>query len=146
MMKKILHILVWLIIIGNLALVGVVAVWLLKDYPTTYVEEPIPILNENKQIAIGEPIEMKLHIHKNNEYASSSSSTILCSDGNLFNLPSKSVNLPKGEYTLVSLSYIMPATATVGTTCTFKFTNNYKINPIRTQTRVWESERFTVVQ
>ncbi len=146
MLRKFIHLLATLIIIGNLFLIGLVAYWLIKDYPVTYVEQPIEILNENNQIARGEPIVMKLNIVKNNNYSPSSSSTILCNDGSLFTLASRSVSLPDGEYTIISRSYILPDTVNVGATCKFKFTNNYKVNPIRTKSVVWESQDFKVIK
>lgn len=146
MLRRFIHFIATVIIIGNLFLIGLVAYWLLKDYPITYVEQPIKILNENKQIARGEPIIMELHIVKSNNYGFSSSSTILCDDGRLFTLASRGVNLPNGEYTIVSRSYAVPITASVGTTCKFKFTNNYKVNPIRSKPIVWESEDFKIIK
>lgn len=146
MPKKTLHFIAWLIILSNLALLVLVAYWLLKSYPMTYAAEPIPILNKNRQIARNEAIIMELHIVKNNNYSPTSSSTILCDDGSLFNLASRGVNLPNGEYTLISRSYVVPLTTSVGATCKFKFTNTYKVNPIRTQTKIWESETFKIIK
>lgn len=145
-MKKILHYLAWFAIIGNLVLIGMVAWWLIHPYQLPVVKEPIPILNENKVIAVGEPIKMKLIVEKTREMKPTTvTRNITCNDGNLVTMSgSKSVDLPKGNYTMISDSIILPPKVAKGATCQFNFINTYKLNPLRSETTTYSSELFKV--
>lgn len=145
-MKKIFHCLAWVAIIGNLALIGLVAFWLIHPYPLPTITQPIPILNENKEIAIGDPIKMKLEVNKQREMKPTTiTRNITCNDGNLVTLANISVqDLPKGSYTLISDKFILPPKVAKGSTCKFNFINTYKLNPLRSETTKYSSEQFKV--
>ena len=142
---KIISLYVVLIIIGTTLALGVGLFWSLYPYQVANVETPIPILNENKEIAIGEPIIMKIAVTKANNTDSHTEKFIICDDGNLVTLAGGSNPLPAGSYTVTSTSNLLPDKVTVGTTCTFTFQVHYDVNPIREIIRTWTSEEFKVV-
>ena len=144
MIKKILHYLAWVAILGNLFLVVLAAFWLYYPYALPYVQQPIEIQNPNKEIAIGDPILMKINVSKPNDFTPVSQHNITCNDGNLVTLSSSAKNLPKGEYTINSSNYILPPKVRKGAECQFNFINVYQLNPLRTETAVWSSEVFLV--
>lgn len=144
-MKKILHCAGWVVIFGNLALIGLVAWWLLHPYTLPDIKEPIPIMNENKVVAVGEPIKMKLQINKPREMAPTSiNRTISCNDGNLVTMTALAQDMPTGNYTIPSENFILPPKVAKGATCKFIFQNTYKLNPLRSETVIWSSEDFRV--
>ena len=144
-MKKILHILGWVVIFGNLALIGLVAWWLLHPYTLPQIKEPIPIENTDKIVAVGEPIRMKLQIDKPREMAPTSiNRTISCNDGNLVTMTALAQDMPTGHYTIHSENFILPPKVAKGSTCRFNFVNTYKLNPLRSETETYSSEYFLV--
>jgi|APGre2960657404_1045060.scaffolds.fasta_scaffold12679_4 hypothetical protein len=144
MIKKILHCAGWIAIFGNLLLIGLVAFWLIAPYKVPVVEEPIPIENINKTIAIGEPIEMLLKVEKHKELSPIVQHNITCTDGNLVAMASSPKVIPTGKYTIHSKNFILPPKVAKGATCQFNFINTYKLNPLRSQTEMWSSEQFKV--
>jgi len=57
-MRKFIHILASLIILGNLFIIGLIAFWLIYDYKVPDMKEPIEILNANNEIAAGDVISI----------------------------------------------------------------------------------------
>ena len=144
-MRKLTHFIGYVIIAGNLALIGLVAWWLIHPYNLPTVNEPIPIENPDNVIAIGDPILMTLKINKTRDMtASTSINNITCNDGNLVTMATTSKYIPVGAYTVNSSSYVLPPKVARGAVCTFNFINTYKLNPLRSQTITWSSEEFTV--
>lgn len=144
-MKKVIHFIGYAIIVGNLLLIGMVAWWLLHPYTLPAIKEPIPIMNENKIVAVGEPIKMKLQINKPREMAPTSiNRTISCNDGNLVTMTALAQDMPTGSYTTHSENFILPPKVAKGSTCKFNFQNTYKLNPLRSETVIWSSEDFRV--
>lgn len=144
-MKRILHYLAWVAIVGNIFLILLTAFWQFYPYPLPYVQQPIEILNENHEIRIGEPIKMKLYVSKPEHLISKSNPNITCNDGNLVTLAPASKTLPEGEYIFEVESYILPPKVSVGSECQFNFVNTYQLNPIRTETIIWSSQQFKVL-
>lgn len=154
MIMRILHGLIRFFI-GYLITIGSIfgTQWTYYNYLDAYqlpvITEPIPILNENNEIAIGEIIEMQLNIYKpENISPIDSSVNITCEDGNLVTLTSSSAagTIPTGEFTFVSNSYELPAKVSAGDRCMFNYVNTYQPNPYKTETIVWSSEVFEVVE
>jgi hypothetical protein len=50
---------------------------------------------------------------------------------------------PRGQYN-AELSFDLPDTIKDGTTCTFEFINEYKVNPLKTIIKKLQSEPFQV--
>lgn len=145
-MKKLVHVLAWLAIIGNLCLIALIAFWLLFPYKTTYVNQPIEILNANHEIRIGDPIKVKLEVNKPNGLAPESQRFIVCEDGNLVTIAKSSMTLPRGSYIIISDKADLPPKVAIGATCKLQITNTYRLNPIRNETDTWLSENFKVIQ
>lgn len=144
-MKKVLNALAWVAIIGNLCFIFLIAWWLIHPYRLPKLKQPIQILNENKTIAIGDPIKMNLIVEKDREMKPTSIvRNITCNDGNLVTMAGDIVDLPKGNYTVASDRFILPPKVAKGSVCQFNFTNTYKLNPIRSQTTTYSSEQFKV--
>ena len=122
-----------------------VAFWLLYPYKVSSIKEPIAILNEYNEIAIGDAIIMKIELTKPNEIRPKGTVFITCDSGNLVTLLGNPQNLPVGKYTVVNDRYILPSKVSVGDKCKFHFKNSYQVNPIREITKEWVSEEFTVI-
>lgn len=143
--KKTLHVFAWIAIIGNICLIILIGFWKLWPYQIPYVKQPIEIMNENKEIRIGEVIRMKLYVSKPKYLVSNSLPTITCSDGNLVTLAPSSLTLPRGEYVYESETYVLPPKVAVGAECQFNFNNYYQLNPVRNEPVTWSSEQFKVL-
>lgn len=128
-----------------LAFLSVVLFWLVYPYDVSKVEEPITVLNKNKEISIGSNIELELKVYKPNNIKPDTLIFISCDDGNLLPLTPLPVNLPIGKYTVISDSYILPPKVAIGAKCKFNFRNTYQVNPIRSIIREWSSEEFLVL-
>lgn len=141
-------------ILGYLLTIGIIFAvqWTYYNYFDFYnipsITEPITILNENNEIAIGDTIKMELHIKKPQEVASIGTVNITCNDGNLITM-SPSPNrgtLPAGNHVVLSTSHKLPPKAAIGAKCQFNFINVYQVNPYKTEIRSWHSETFKVVE
>jgi hypothetical protein len=120
--------------------------WTIYPYKTADIKVPIEILNENKQVRVGEPIVMKLQVKKYTNLTPKGSVYLKCNDGQVIELPSAVTNRPPGEYETVVDKYRVPERATVGVKCTFNFRNAYQVNPIREIVKDWYSEEFEVIK
>lgn len=144
--KTILHYFAWVAIFGNIFLILLTGFWLYYPYQLPYVEQPIKIENPNKEIRIGEPILMTIHVSKPNDITPVSQHNITCNDGNLVTLAGGAVPIPTGSYTIHSSNYILPPKVAKGSICKFNFVNTYKLNPLRSETITYSSEEFLVKQ
>lgn len=128
---------------------GMFALWLAWSFwpvnlPT--VEQPIPILNANRTVAVGEPIVMLLKVNKPDPVnVRSADRLIRCDSGNLITLTSTAIDLPTGEFVVESSSVILPDKIISGDRCTFLYRIGYYINPVRTEVAEYESEPFTTI-
>ena len=144
-MKKLLHCIGWVIIVGNLLLIGMVAWWLLHPYGLPQIAQPMPIENPNNEIAIGEPIMMTLKVEKPRDMTPTvSQRNLTCNDGNLVTLAGGTSTIPTGSYTIHSSNYVLPPKVAKGSVCKFNFVNTYKLNPLRSETITYSSEEFLV--
>ena len=146
MRDKIWHIVAIITFVTTTIFVGLMLFWTVFPYQVSDVQEPIKILNENKQIKIGEPIEMELIVNKPTDIKPIGSVYITCDDGNLVTMNSSVTNLPVGKYTVINNRYLLPPKVMVGAKCQFNFRNVYQVNPIRDITREWNSESFEVIK
>lgn len=145
---KALTIFSWVAIIAISGVSLLLIVWLLMPYQVTSIEEPIQILNPNKEVRLGEAILQELKISKPNDIPPTDTTRVLvCDDGNLVSLASlpNTLNLPMGEYTLRNDRYVLPPKVIVGSKCTFVWRQTYQVNPIKKIPVEWRSELFTVL-
>jgi hypothetical protein len=140
------HILTFGIFLLASIIVLTVLVWTIYPYKTADIQVPIEVLNKNKQVRVGEPIEMKLKIKKYTDITPKGAVYLRCNDGQVIELPSAVTNRPPGEYETVVDKYRVPERAVVGTKCTFNFRNAYQVNPIREIVKDWYSEEFEVIK
>ena len=120
--------------------------WTFQPVSLPSVDEPIPVLNDGNEVAIGEPIVLELKVDKPADARTVSSTRFIqCQSGNLVTLTSTARDLPVGAYTIISDSVILPAKVSPGDVCVFTFRITYQVNPIRIEVVDWESERFTVL-
>ena len=148
-MKRVFLVAAWVSILGiGLVVVGyglVTAWWLNRPVTLPTVVTPIPILNPDQRIAVGEPIRMLLTIDKPQDVATERTSrAIVCDSGNLVTLTESTRDVPVGSFTTVADNVDLPPKVTPGDTCRFRYTVDYRINPIRIDTVEWLSEPFTV--
>jgi hypothetical protein len=146
MKKRLNHIAAYTVIAATLGFLALCIFWLVYPYQVPSVTVPITILNDSKQIRVGEPIELLLKVDKPNQLRPDQSVYITCSDGNLVTLASMPVNLPVGTYTVLNEKYILPPKVAVGAKCVFNFKNDYQVNPIRSISKHWYSEPFEVIK
>jgi len=120
--------------------------WTLQPVALPAVAEPIPVLNEGNEIAIGDTITMELAVVKPAGVRTIQSLRFIqCDSGNLVTLTDAARDLPPGAYTVVADSVKLPAKVSPGDVCVFTYRNTYTVNPIRSETVEWSSERFTVL-
>lgn len=138
---------------GTTAVAGWMAVfaaymwWTFQPIQLPTVDQPIPILNLDNTVAVGEPIVMELAVNKPQPLSVRGADRfITCESGNLITLTPTAVDLPTGDFVVTSSSVILPDKIIDGDTCTFLYRISYYINPIRTETAEYESEPFTTIQ
>lgn len=121
----------------------------IDQYQLPFITEPIPVLNQNNEVAIGDPILLGLKVSKPELVPLVDNSVdITCTDGNLITLaPSNTAGtLPVGVFEFVSDSYFMPDKAAPGSICQFNIVNTYEPNPYKIETITWSSEQFKVIE
>lgn len=143
--KTVERFIVNVILISAVFLTWIGVFWAIYPYPTAEVQQPITILNPNKEIAIGDNIVMELKIDKPTNIKPEGARFITCNDGNLVTLSSLATRLPTGRYTYVNDQYVLLPKVQAGSRCTFHFINQYRVNPIRVIEREWVSEQFLVL-
>lgn len=120
------------------------------NYIDTYrlpeVQQPIEILNENKEIAVGETILMRIIVEKFEEAETNIDPSITCDDDNLITLKTGASTLPVGSFNVVQDRYTLPPKVEVGSVCEFNFVGTYRINPYVSKVETWTSEQFKVVE
>jgi hypothetical protein len=132
---------------GWMLILALVAFWHLMPVTLPNVTQPLPILNVNNAVAIGEKVVVQLDVVKTVETeVESSTRYIACDSGNLVTLTSNPTNLPVGTYTIVSDSVVLPPKVFPGEVCTMNFRIVYRINPMRVETLTLSSEPFTVME
>lgn len=120
--------------------------WQVRPVWLPDIKQPIPVLNENHEISPGEPIVLELVVDKPVETdVSNSTRWIACESGNLITLTSNPTDLPAGKYTIIADSVILPDKFATADTCRFFYRVDFRINPIRDESREYVSEWFTVV-
>lgn len=119
--------------------------WEFFPYQTANVAIPIAVNNQFDQVQRGEELEMTLIIDKQSYYTPVVSRNVLCGDQiYLVDSPFGGGSArPSGIYTATT-SYRLPDRIPSDVPCTFIFINEYKVNPIRTITKTWASEPFTI--
>lgn len=130
----------WMVILGGFLW------WKLEPVDLPVLKTPIPILNEDNEIPIGDPIVMELNVSKPlGVRVDQSLRFIRCDSGNLITLTSAERDLPVGSFKVIADTVTLPAKVAPGDTCVFVYRNTYNVNPIRSETIEWASEPFTVL-
>lgn len=121
--------------------------WEFFPYQTADVFVPISVTNQDNIVKRGEKLQLALTINKQSDYNPTISRNILCEDNVylVFAQGAGGSTRPRGVFT-AETSYNIPDAVPANTPCTFIFINEYKVNPIRTITKVWASETFEVVE
>lgn len=133
-------------IVGWMFLIVIWAWWTLQPVTLPTVTEPMPVLNENKELHAGDILLVKLNVSKPEEQTPVDSSRyIACRSGNLITLTAAPTKLPIGQYEIISDDIKIPSRITIGDVCTFEITIIYEINPIRTESVTFISEPFTII-
>lgn len=131
---------------GWILLLAVWAFWMLQPAGLPTITEPIEVVNPRNEVAIGEPLVLRMEVDKQVARTPISSSRLLeCQSGNLVTLTSTPTPLPVGNYTVVSDNLTIPAKVTPGDHCVATFLITFRINPLRDETARWSSEPFMVL-
>ena len=134
-------------LLGWLVVFTVYIGWLFWPVTLPTVDQPIPILNDNRTVTVGEPIVMQLKINKPQPVNVRSADRIIrCDSGNLIPLTSTAVDLPVGDFVVESSSVILPSSIIDGDRCTFLYRIGYYVNPVRTEVAEYESEPFITLR
>lgn len=121
--------------------------WSFFPYETANVVVPMEVENENNLVIKGEPLRLRLEIDKRSDYRPVISRNVLCGTTVFLvepNIASGGSQRPQGKYE-AHTDYLLPDDVPMYTDCTFIFINEYQVNPIRTITRTWVSEKFQVI-
>ena len=134
-------------IAGWLAVFAIYLWWSIQPTSLPTVDQPIPILNANKTVAVGEPIVMRLAVNKPDPVnVEAANRVIRCESGNLITLTPSAVDLPTGDFVVESSSVVLPDKIIDGDRCTFLYRIEYYINPVRSEVAEYESETFITVE
>lgn len=136
-------------IVGWMFILALLGYWYLSPVTLPSVTEPLPILNKDRTIAVGEPIVVRLDVVKTVPLdVERATRFIACESGNLITLTPSSTSgvgtLPVGTYTVISDNVILPNKVSEGDVCTMNFMVTYHINPVRDEMLALQSEPFTI--
>jgi len=133
-------------ITGWIFLLSIYIFWTLEPVNLTNVKEPIPVLNENHMVAIGDTLKMELIISKPEDIAPNDAARYLeCESGNLVTLTATAINLPVGTYTITSNDVVIPVKVTPDDVCVYVMQVTYNINPLKQVTNRFTSEKFIII-
>lgn len=133
-------------ITGWLFLISIFIFWTLESVQLPTIKEPIPVLNKDNQVAVGEELLLEYSVVKPVSIAPAHSARYLeCLSGNLVTLTSSPIELPVGSYTLIASRTVIPNKLSVGDICTFVIQVTYDINPLKEVTNTFSSEPFEIV-
>lgn len=133
-------------IAGWLFLIALNVWWLIQPANLPVIKEPIPILNQNNEAAIGDTLSMVFDVEKTQALTTVSSARYLeCRSGNLVTLTSAPITLPVGSYLIPSNDVIVPNKVSPGDTCLFVIEASFYINPLRNESVRFVSEPFTIL-
>lgn len=131
---------------GWLFLLTIYIFWTLESAPTPTIKEPIPVLNTDNAVAIGDALLMEFDVIKLEEMTPVSASRFLeCESGNLVTLTAAAITLPVGTYTLISNDITIPSKVSAGDKCVFVIEVTYQMNPLKQVTNRFQSETFLVL-
>jgi len=122
--------------------------WQFAPYKTADVVTPMYVLNENKEVSADRVLKLQFEFTKHTNVNPDVSRNILCVDDTVHFVtqnPNGGVTRPIGTFTAKPV-FTLDDSVPTNTQCFFQFTNIYQVNPIRTITKVWLSEPFTVVE
>jgi hypothetical protein len=119
----------------------------LAFYPTKYfeTEQPYKVLNKNKHVKVGENLIYEAKYCKYNEYVPLRVVRSL-TDGFIYDLPiSTSGNFKPGCHTVqISIPMIVPESIPTNHEYQLQISIDYKLNALRTETRTFVTEKFTL--
>lgn len=142
------HLFVTTSIVGLVGWASLILIWLVWTFqPVTLptIKQPIPVLNPGQEIAVGEPIRLRLDVSKPQDInVESTDRFLVCESGNLVTLTGTARDLPLGNYTIIADSTLLPNKVAVGDECQFLYRVRYYVNPIRDADVEYLSEPFTV--
>ena len=110
------------------------------------VELPLKILNENRQVEIGDYLIIEINTIKYVNQPSVVQATILCEDGSFYNYSPITSNAPKGEQKLVVKNAIrIPNEAHPAQNCQLFVIDTFRLNSLRTFEQHQYSEFFDII-
>jgi hypothetical protein len=145
-MKKALNIGIYIVFIMAFGIVFYGAYLLF--YPIKYYEskQPYRIVNENKEVRVGENLIYEVEYCKYIDYLPQRVIRSLV-NGFVYDLPvSTAGNFPKGcRTTQVNVPMIVPDSLAYNHEYHMQITVDYKLNILRTETRTFETEDFILL-
>lgn len=122
--------------------------WSFFPYDTAEVVVPMEVENTNNQVVRGEPLRLRLDVDKRSDYRPIISRNVVCGTKVFLIAPNFQGGgdaRPQGQYE-AHTEYMLPKDVPANTDCTFIFINEYQVNPVRTITRTWVSEKFQIIE
>lgn len=133
----------WIILLMAMGIILYVGYLLFHPFKTMDVVEPIKIVNENKEVKVGEPIKSELEFCR---YTDRIATVTTVLEGPIqITYPPKESRLDPGCRTIVGGSTSVQEYTPPGE-YRLKIVAEYKMNPIRTITKVFYTEEFNVVE
>jgi hypothetical protein len=136
-------ILSWITILATFALLCLCAFWLIYPYRTIeYSNIPFPVLNENKTVVAGNELVFQVEMIRYTD-AVTFATRGLVGDFN-YTLESQVIKTPRGYNSMIACCLI-PQEVESGK---YKYISvvSWRVNPLRTITKVTETEEFSVVK
>jgi hypothetical protein len=144
--RKIWYAFSTVVIIFAAGFILLVIFWMVFPYKTAEIKQPVPVLNENNEVAIGDNLELKVSVTKYSDAFPNRTEIITCDDGSItFVDPGRTSNFPPGTYEFVNDSNVIPDKLIPGATCMYHFRYTYRVNPVREIVKEWDSEPFLVL-
>lgn len=121
----------------------------LMFYPVKYFESvtPYEVMNKNKTVRIGEDLIYRVKYCKYRDYIPARVVRTLV-DGYVYDLPvNTATTFPKGCHTIdVSIPIVVPYSLPIDHKYRMEIVVDYKINLLRSETRVFRTEEFTIIK
>lgn len=133
-------------IIGIIAYWGIQLLWWeFYPYKTADVEVPIAVANEGNIVRRGEKLEIIISFNKQTDVSPLVTRALICNDNDSYfiSVQDRTSSRPRGKF-VGRASFDIPPNVPMDSNCIFEFTNIYQVNPIRTITKKWASEPFTI--
>jgi hypothetical protein len=140
----IVNIVIWGGFMTALGLMLLIFYWLLIPCDVITTVQPVPVLNEDKTVSVGDRLLLRIDYDKKRPFPGRVAQNIICSSGNMAPIEEFTINLPVGKKNFVFDGVVVPSSMIAGDKCFLQQSVSYKVNPVREITYTFLSEKFTI--